>query len=103
MREITQKARTETENLESLLRERQIEVEACKKEIEMQKVERDNLETRVCEVIHMLIGTAFYDLTHMLYQYSNTCSFLKLLERCKNIDVDDYNRMKDDVQQMQVG
>ncbi|KAK7842226.1 nuclear-pore anchor [Quercus suber] len=73
LREITQKARTETENLESLLRERQIEVEACKKEIEMQKVERDNLETRFCE----------------------------LLERCKNIDVDDYNRMKDDVQQMQ--
>lgn len=51
----------------------------------------------------MLIGTAFYVLTQMLYQYSNTCSFLKLLERCKNIDVDDYNRMKDDVQQMQVG
>ncbi|KAK4595107.1 hypothetical protein RGQ29_018748 [Quercus rubra] len=73
LREITQKARTETENLESLLRERQIEVETCKKEIEMQKVERDNLETRFCE----------------------------LLERCKNIDVDDYNRMKDDVQQMQ--
>ncbi|KAL0009589.1 hypothetical protein SO802_011091 [Lithocarpus litseifolius] len=73
LREITQKARTETENLESLLRERQIEVEACKKEIEMQKVERDNLETKFCE----------------------------LLERCKNIDVDDYNRMKDDVQQMQ--
>jgi len=53
LREITQKARTETENLESLLRERQIEVEACKKEIEMQKVERDNLETRFGEVIHI--------------------------------------------------
>lgn len=72
LREIAQKARAETESLESLLRGRQIEVETCKKEIEMQKVERDNLETRICE----------------------------LLERCKNIDVEDYNRMKDDVQQM---
>jgi nucleoprotein TPR len=53
LREIAQKARAETESLESLLRERQIEVETCKKEIEMQKVERDNLETRICEVIHI--------------------------------------------------
>ncbi|XP_059455352.1 nuclear-pore anchor isoform X2 [Corylus avellana] len=73
LREVTQKARVETEKLESLLSERQIEVEACKKEIEMQKIEKDHLEKRVCE----------------------------LLERCKNIDVEDYNRMKDDVQQMQ--
>ncbi|XP_062158169.1 nuclear-pore anchor isoform X2 [Alnus glutinosa] len=73
LREVTQKARVETEKLESLLREREIEVEACKKEIEMQKVEKDRLEKRVCE----------------------------LLERCKNIDVEDYNRMKDDVQLMQ--
>lgn len=27
---------------------------------------------------------------------------LKLLERCKNISVEDYDRMRDDVQQMQV-
>ncbi|XP_040999238.1 nuclear-pore anchor-like [Juglans microcarpa x Juglans regia] len=73
LREGVQNAKVETQNLGSLLRERQIEVEACKKEIEMQKVNKDNLEKRVCE----------------------------LLERCKNIDVEDYDRMKDDIQRMQ--
>lgn len=98
---MTQKARVETEKLEILLRERQIEVEACKKEIEMQKVEKDHLEKRVCEVLH--VGTAY--LGHYTH-YINILTFIfffKLLERCKNIDVEDYNRMKDDVQQMQVG
>ncbi|KAB1212855.1 Nuclear-pore anchor [Morella rubra] len=73
LREIVQKARVEKENLESLLSKTQIEMEACKKDIEMLKVEKDNQENRISE----------------------------LLDRCKNIDLDDYNRMKDDVQQMQ--
>ncbi|GFS36629.1 hypothetical protein Acr_00g0047040 [Actinidia rufa] len=63
----------ETEKLETFLRERQIEVEACKKEIEMQNTEREHLEKRINE----------------------------LLERCKNIDVEDYDRMREDVKQMQ--
>ncbi|KAG6625188.1 nuclear-pore anchor-like isoform X1 [Carya illinoinensis] len=70
LREVVQNAKVETENLGSLLREQKIEVEACKKEIEMQKVNKDNLEK-------------------------------KLLERCKNIDVEDYDGMKDDIQRMQ--
>ncbi|KAG2664368.1 hypothetical protein I3760_16G078800 [Carya illinoinensis] len=73
LREVVQNAKVETENLGSLLREQKIEVEACKKEIEMQKVNKDNLEKKVCE----------------------------LLERCKNIDVEDYDGMKDDIQRMQ--
>ncbi|KAK9278500.1 hypothetical protein L1049_028066 [Liquidambar formosana] len=73
-REVAQKVKVETESLESLLRERQIEVEACKKEIELQRMEKYHLDKRIGE----------------------------LLERCKNIDVEDHDRMKDDVRQMQV-
>ncbi|KAJ6322496.1 hypothetical protein OIU77_012355 [Salix suchowensis] len=73
LREVAQNAKAHSNDLESLLRERQIEVEACKKEIEMDKVEKDRLEKRISE----------------------------LLERCRNIDVEDYNRMKDDLQQME--
>nr|CAN80561.1 hypothetical protein VITISV_040288 [Vitis vinifera] len=73
LREVAQKARIETENLEVLLRESQTEVETCKKEIEMQRTEKDQLEKRVGE----------------------------LLEQSKNIDVEDYERMKHDFHQMQ--
>lgn len=50
MRELAQKARTETENLEKLLREREIELEGCKKEIETVKMEKDHLNHKVAEV-----------------------------------------------------
>ncbi|XP_062012161.1 nuclear-pore anchor [Rosa rugosa] len=74
LHEISQKASVERHNLERLLRERQIEVEACKKDIEMQKMEKDHLEKRLSE----------------------------LLERYRNIDVEDYDRTKAEHQQMQV-
>ncbi|OVA15206.1 Tetratricopeptide [Macleaya cordata] len=74
LREIAQKARIETENLQALLREKQITVDGCQKEIEMQKIDRGNLENRIKE----------------------------LLEKGKNIDLEDYERVKDDFQQMQV-
>lgn len=74
LREAAQKARNETENLETLLAASHTEVEALKKEIEMQQIKREHLEKRVDE----------------------------LLERCKNISVEDYDRMREDVQQMQV-
>ncbi|KAK3004311.1 hypothetical protein RJ639_019727, partial [Escallonia herrerae] len=74
LHEVAQKARIRTENLETLLGEREAEVDACKREIEMQKIEREHLGKRVDE----------------------------LLERCKNIDVEDYNRMSAEVQQLQV-
>lgn len=73
LREVAQNTKAQSDKLESLLRERQIEVEACKKEIEMDKAEKDHLEKRMSE----------------------------LLERCRNIDVEDYNRMKDDLRQME--
>ncbi|GMN37189.1 hypothetical protein TIFTF001_042589, partial [Ficus carica] len=73
LREVAQKANAETQNLDRLLKESQIQVESCKKEIQMQKLEKENLEKRVSE----------------------------LLERCRNIDVNEYNRLKDDVRQMQ--
>lgn len=74
LHELSQKASVERHNLERLLRDRQIEVEACKKEIEMQKMEKDQLEKRLGE----------------------------LLERYINIDVEDYDRTKAEHQQMQV-
>ncbi|KAF5728160.1 nuclear-pore anchor isoform X1 [Tripterygium wilfordii] len=73
LREVAQKAKVDYENVESLLREKQIEVDACKKEIDMLKMEKDHLEKRVCE----------------------------LLETCKNVDVVEYEQMKDDVRRMQ--
>ncbi|KAG5549723.1 hypothetical protein RHGRI_014880 [Rhododendron griersonianum] len=76
LREVAQRARMEVEQLETLLRERETEVEACRKEIEKQKMEKEHLEKRVHEVLH-------------------------LLERCKNIDVKDYVRTREDAKQMQ--
>ncbi|VVA22155.1 PREDICTED: nucleo TPR [Prunus dulcis] len=73
LREISQKANIETQNLERLLRERQIELEACRKELEVLKTEKDHLEKKVHE----------------------------LLERYRNIDVEDYDRVKNDVRQLE--
>ncbi|KAI3733902.1 hypothetical protein L6452_13360 [Arctium lappa] len=74
LRQSTHNTRMEVENLENLLGERQNEVEACKREIEMQKKDRKDLEKRVDE----------------------------LLERFRDIDPEGYGRMRADVQQMQV-
>lgn len=46
-----EKAGIESETLESQLRERQVELEASKREIEMLRTEKDFLEKRVSEVI----------------------------------------------------
>lgn len=43
----------EVEQLETLLRERETEVEAYRKEIEKQKMEKEHLEKRVHEVLHV--------------------------------------------------
>ncbi|KAJ9554209.1 hypothetical protein OSB04_018254 [Centaurea solstitialis] len=73
LRQSTHTTRVEVENLEKLLGERQNEVEACKREIEMQKKDRKDLEKRVDE----------------------------LLDRFRDIDPEDYGRMRADFQQMQ--
>jgi len=50
LRELAQKVRAETENLENLLREREIELQRHKKEIGTLKMEKDNLNKKVSEV-----------------------------------------------------
>ncbi|XP_022142171.1 nuclear-pore anchor isoform X2 [Momordica charantia] len=74
LREEFSKAKIEIEKFEGMLRMRQIEMESCKMEIESQKADKVHLESKVSE----------------------------LLERSKNIDYEDYIRVKDDVQRMQM-
>ncbi|KAI3816544.1 hypothetical protein L1987_16245 [Smallanthus sonchifolius] len=74
LRQSNHNAKIEVENLNSLLVERQNEVEACKREIELQKKNQKDLETRISE----------------------------LLDRFKDMDPEDYVRMRADFQQMNV-
>ncbi|OIW05349.1 hypothetical protein TanjilG_28814 [Lupinus angustifolius] len=71
--ELAQKARAETENLEKLLRQRAIELEGRKIEIEALKMEKDHLNDKVSE----------------------------LIERSKKVDVEDYDRVKKLVRDLQ--
>ncbi|KAK2421940.1 nuclear-pore anchor [Trifolium repens] len=73
LRELAEKARAEKENLENLLREREVELEGHKKEIETLKMEKEHLNHKVSE----------------------------LLERSKNVDVEDYDRVKKLVRDLQ--
>ncbi|XP_073028198.1 LOW QUALITY PROTEIN: nuclear-pore anchor [Primulina eburnea] len=73
LREALQKDKNEIENLEKLLRSRETDLEACRKEIDMQKMEKVHLEKRINE----------------------------LLEKCRDVDVNDYNRLKESSQLMQ--
>ncbi|MED6155907.1 hypothetical protein PIB30_117441 [Stylosanthes scabra] len=73
LRELAHKARAEVENLEKLLRERETELSGCKNEIEALKREKDDLCRKVSE----------------------------LLERSKTIDVEDYDRSKKLVRDLQ--
>ncbi|KAL0310827.1 UNVERIFIED_CONTAM: Nuclear-pore anchor [Sesamum angustifolium] len=73
LRETLQNVRIETENLEKLLRDRDTELEGSRKEIEILKMEKVHLEKRIDE----------------------------LVEKCNNVDLDDYNRLKESFQQIQ--
>lgn len=73
LREVAQNAKLEAENLQNLLRDRELEAEALKKEIEMQRKEKEQLERRMSE----------------------------MLERSNNIDVEEYNRLKSETEQLQ--
>lgn len=53
---MAQKAKADCENLENLLKGKQIEIQACKKEVELQRLEKENLEKRVSEVLHFLVA-----------------------------------------------
>ncbi|XP_042066040.1 nuclear-pore anchor-like isoform X2 [Salvia splendens] len=74
LREAFQNAKIEIENLEKLLRERDRELEACRKEIEILKEEKMDLEKRIAE----------------------------LVQKCKDVDVNDYNQLKESSKQMQM-
>ncbi|KAH6764476.1 hypothetical protein C2S51_015725 [Perilla frutescens var. frutescens] len=74
LREAFQNAKIETENLEKLVRDKDRELEAYRKEIEILNAEKIYLEKRIDE----------------------------LVQKCKDVDVNDYNHMKESFQQMQI-
>lgn len=92
--------RTETENLETTLAVRENDVATLKKEKEILKMEKEHLERRVDEVFHYFICSSY--LIFLMYTISKDHLLFKLLERCQNISVEEYDRMREDVQQMQV-
>ncbi|KAG2653926.1 nuclear-pore anchor-like isoform X2 [Panicum virgatum] len=69
-RDEAQKAKMESERLQSLVREKEVDAEMCKKELEMQKVEIANLNQRISE----------------------------LVENSKGIDLNTYEGMKNELQ-----
>ncbi|KAF2592215.1 hypothetical protein F2Q70_00044382 [Brassica cretica] len=73
LREVSQKARTDFENSENLLKQKQTELDLCMKETERLRKEIDLQKRRVDE----------------------------LRETYKNIDVADYNRLKDEMRQFE--
>uniref|UniRef100_A0A1J3FHR5 Nuclear-pore anchor n=1 Tax=Noccaea caerulescens TaxID=107243 RepID=A0A1J3FHR5_NOCCA len=73
LREVAQKAKTESENSENLLKQKQTELDLCMKEMERLRMETDLQKKRVDE----------------------------LRETYRNIDVADYNRLKDEVRQLE--
>nr|XP_027063206.1 nuclear-pore anchor [Coffea arabica] len=74
LREALQKISIEMEIKERSLEERQKEVEACRRDIEKQMLEKEDFKRKVDE----------------------------LLEKSKSFDVEDYDRLRESVQQMQV-
>ncbi|KAL8166555.1 hypothetical protein V2J09_008054 [Rumex salicifolius] len=74
LREVAQKERVEAENLRNLLKEKEMLVEALRKEINLEKEEKENCQKRISE----------------------------LLEKSKNIDVEEYIQMKSDYEEMKV-
>lgn len=73
-REAFQNLKFESENLEKLLRDRESELEAYRKEVQNLKMEKMHLQKRIDE----------------------------LVEKCKDVDVDDYNRLKESCLQIQM-
>ncbi|KAF3456445.1 hypothetical protein FNV43_RR01095 [Rhamnella rubrinervis] len=98
LREIPLKANIETENLERLLNERQIEVEACRKEIEMQKLDNERLEKRVSELVHrgymctlnhVIPVDAYYSQFSRLWRLFRILLQLQVCFKCGGLTVDE--------------
>ncbi|KAL7142917.1 hypothetical protein ABFS83_08G156600 [Erythranthe nasuta] len=74
LREAVQSLRSETENLEKLLRDRDAELESSRKEIESLKIEKSHLDKRIHELLEKCLGV---------------------------VDMNDHNRLKESLQQLQ--
>ncbi|KAL7103174.1 hypothetical protein ACP275_08G163600 [Erythranthe tilingii] len=74
LREAVQSLRSETENLEKLLRDRDAELESSRKEIESLKIEKSHLDKRIHELLEKCLGV---------------------------VDINDHNRLKESLQQIQ--
>lgn len=111
----------ESEDFENLLKKKQTELDLCMKEMERLRMETDLQKKRVDEASHYellasyiyvfiicfflskiygLILTIFFFVTGSYLQLSSC--FVKLRETYRNIDVADYNRLKDEVRQLEV-
>lgn len=97
MREVSQKARTDFENSENLLKQKQTELDLCMKETERLRKEIDLQKRRVDEVSHFSLAIYLFACILTIVFH-----FVKLRETYKNIDVADYNRLKDEVRQFEV-
>lgn len=74
-----------------------------KKEKELLTMEKEHMEKRVHEVFHC-INSSSYFISIFIYIFCILKDHLlfKLVERCQNISVEEYDRMKVDIQQIQV-
>lgn len=98
LREVSQKARTDFENSENLLKQKQTELDLCMKETERLRKEIDLQKRRVDEVRHFKLLSLYIYLRILTIVFH----FVKLRETYKNIDVADYNRLKDEMRQFEV-
>ncbi|XP_021726285.1 nuclear-pore anchor-like [Chenopodium quinoa] len=73
LREVAQNTKAEADNIQNLLREKELEAEALKKDNELQKKEKELLESRISD----------------------------MLEKSKSFDLEDYNRLRSEVEQLQ--
>lgn len=108
LREVAQKARMESENLENVLKQKQTELDLSLKEMESLRMETDLQKKRVDEASHykLLESYIYWFIRTITFCYwlklTITFCFVKLRETYRNIDVADYNRLKDEVRQLEV-
>lgn len=78
--QMVQKMKAETEHLNTLLAEREIEIGACKKEIEMQDKERAHLESRNFEVRKLKSEKTTFRAFALTISVLLFCSYLQRLK-----------------------
>lgn len=73
MREVAQKAKTESENSENLLKQKQTELDQCMKEMERLRIETDLQKKRVDEASHFKLLGHVYIYLLILTTYFSFC------------------------------